>query len=181
MIFLLELIIGTMLAGAMVYAFGKVNKENITTFEKLCRNKAAGVLIGLPAALLCVPLALPVSPVFLIPWLYPLAIVVPLLCYWHIDSYAARSYSFFLILLAYDIIHGAFNHRLPGAAVITVIALLMGVFGIWCSAKPSSLRDIFRKCANSNRWKYAVISSFIIMTLLPLYTLIMLIIGVYTK
>ena len=181
MIFLLELLIGTALAGAMIYCFFRVNESNISVFEKLCRNKIAGLAIGLPSALLCVPLALPVSPVFLVPWLYPAAIVLPILCYYQIDSYAARSYAFFLILLAYDIVHGAFDNHLPGAPVLTILALLMGIAGIWLSAKPCLMRDIFRKCAASKKWKYTLMSLFAAMTLLPLYTLIMLIIGVYVK
>ena len=181
MILLLELIIGIFLAGASVCFFGKVNEKNLTVFEKLCRNKIAGITIGLPAALLCVPLALPVSPLFLIPWLYPLAIVVPILCYFQIDSYAARSYAFFLILLAYDIVHGAFDHHLPGAGIVTILALLMGIAGIGISAKPCWMRDIFRKCAVSPKWKYSAMAICAIMTVMNIYVLTMLIIGVYVK
>lgn len=181
MIFLLELAAGTLLAGALTYLVLTVTPQNITCCEKLCRNKIAGLVIALPSLLLCVPLAQPVSPSFLLPLLYPIAVIFPILCFFQIDFYAARSYAFFMILLAYEIIHGAFVNRIAAAPLLTIAALMMGSGGIWLSAQPCLLREIFRKCANSKKWKYSTVAVTILMALLSFYTLVMMIIGVYSK
>ena len=182
MILLLELLAGMATAGILAWLFFTASADNIGKLEKLCRNKYAGLALSLPCALLCVPLAVPVSPQFLIIWLYPLAIVLPLLCYWHIDYYASRGLSFFLILLAYDLVHGCFELAVPGGSVITVIWLLLGIAGIWIAAKPCTLRDIFRKAAKSKVWKICAAVCGFTGAVCALYMLIMMFIsGVFAK
>ncbi|MBR7121439.1 MAG: hypothetical protein IKC94_04275 [Lentisphaeria bacterium] len=181
MILLIELLFGAATAGVLTWLFFTASEKNIAALEKLCRNRIAGIAYALPAALLCVPLAIPVSPDFLILWLYPLAVVLPVLCYFHIDHYAARGVSFFLILLAYDAIHGVFENHIPGAGVITIILLSSGIAAIWLSAVPCTLRDIFRKAAAGKYWKYAASAAAAVMSLLYLYIFIMMIIGVFVK
>ena len=178
MLFLLELAAGIFLTGAVAWLTVTVSPENISRCEKLCRNRVAGLLIALPCTLACVPLAIPVSPGFLLNLLYPAAVGLPVLCYFYIDYYAARSFAFFLILLAYDIVHGAFELHTPGTPVVTVAALLTGITGIWISAKPCTLRDIFRKSAGSKIWKYSSFAAAAAMVLLSLYMLIMVVSGV---
>lgn len=181
MLFMLELFAGAVINGIVAWLIFTGSEKYISRNEKLCRNRIAGLLIGLPCALACVPLAMPVSPGFLLIWLYPAAIALPVLCYFYIDYYAARSYAFFLILLAYDIIHGAFELHTPGAPVVTALALLMGIAGIWIAAKPCFMRDIFRKSAVAVRWKYVGGVFAAAMSLLSLYMLIMSIFGVFAK
>lgn len=171
MILLLELLLGTALCGALAWGFYRCDAENIGTWQKLCRNRIIGIALALPCTLLCVPLALPVSPGFLVLWLYPLAVALPVLSYFYIDYYASRSLAFFWILLAYDVVHGAFELHLPGASFITIIALLWGIAGIWISAKPCTLRDVFRKSAVSKKWKYSVASVMAVAGAVMLYTL----------
>ena len=175
MILIAEIVCAVLIMGLLAWLFFTAYAGNISKLEKLCRNKYAGLALSLPCALLCVPLAVPVSPQFLIIWLYPLAIVLPLLCYWHIDYYASRGLSFFLILLAYDLVHGCFELAVPGGSVITVIWLLLGIAGIWIAAKPCTLRDIFRKAAVSKYWKYSAVFAAAAGSLTALYILIMII------
>ena len=166
------------MAGLLIFAaigvlLCRTSEKNIVKMEKLCRNKVVGLALSLPCALLCVPLAVPVSPGFLQIWLWPLAIVLPLLCYSHIDYYASRGLAFMLILWAYDVVHGAFELKIPAAPAVTVIALLLGISGIWLAAKPCLLRDIFRKAAVSKRWKYIMFALSVPGGLTSLYMLIM--------
>lgn len=181
MILLLELLAGMATAGILAWLFFTASANNIGKLEKLCRNNIAGIAYALPTALLCVPLAIPVSPDFLILWLYPLAVVLPILCFYHIDHYAARGVSFFLILLSYDAIHGVFENHIAGGGIATIILLINGVAAIWLSAIPCTLRDIFRKAAVNKYWKYALSSYSAVMGLLYLYIFIMMIIGVFVK
>ena len=167
-------------AGAVL--FFRMTPERIPGAEKLCRSKLLGIILTLPAALQCVPLAIPVSPGFLIPWLYPLAIVMPVLSYFYLDYYASRGLAFLLILASYDIIHAAFELHLPGAAVVTVIMLLLSIAGIWIAAKPCTLRDIFRKAAKSKTWKRCAAVCGFTGAGCALYMLIMMFIsGVFAK
>ena len=181
MTFLIELFCGFAVCGCLSWLFLSVSDANIGTMEKLCRNRAAGLILALPSTLLCGPLAIPVTPGFLLFWLWPLAVILPVLCYFYLDSYASRGLAFFLILLAYDLIHGVFDNRTFGAPAITVIALLAGIAGIWISAKPCTLRDIFRKAAGSKYWKYSAAAAAAIIAAAVLYTLIMTIYGAFVK
>ena len=127
--------------------FLRTTPDNLRQREAWCRHKWAGLLLTLPSVLRCVPLAAPVSPEFLAPWLLPLAIVLPILCFFHIDAYAARGLALWLIVAAYGQIHTAFDCRIPGAAAVTVVCWLGGIAGIWLSAKPYLLRDALRLAA----------------------------------
>jgi hypothetical protein len=173
MILLFETLAGLLIFAAIGVLLCRTSEKNIAKMEKLCRNKVVGLALSLPCALLCVPLAVPVSPGFLQIWLWPLAIVLPLLCYFHIDYYASRGLAFMLILWAYDVVHGAFELKIPVAPAVTVIALLLGMSGIWLAAKPCLLRDIFRKAAVSKRWKYIMFALSVPGGLTSLYMLIM--------
>ena len=173
MILLFETLSGLLIFAAIGVLLCRTSEKNIVKMEKLCRNKVVGLALSLPCALLCVPLAVPVSPGFLQIWLWPLAIVLPLLCYFHIDYYASRGLAFMLILWAYDVVHGAFELKIPAAPAVTVIALLLGISGIWLAAKPCLLRDIFRKAAVSKRWKYIMFALSVPGGLTSLYMLIM--------
>ena len=181
MILIAELIVAAIVCGAMAWLFFTVSEGNITAMEKLCRNRNAGILLALPCAMLCVPLAVPVSPGFLLIWLWPLAIALPVLCYFFIDYYAARGLAFFLILFAYDMVHGLFDNHIAGAPVLTVIAMLTGIAGIWISAKPCTLRDIFRKAALNKKWKYISAALSAITAAAALYTFVMILYGVFAK
>ena len=181
MILMLELIASAGIAVFLIWQLLRLTENNRPAAEKLCRNRIAGIALALPCALLCVPLAIPVSPGFLLFWLYPLAIALPVLSYFYIDYYASRGFSFFLILSAYDIVHGAFEMHLPGAATVTVIALISGCFGIWLAAQPWLMRDIFRKCAVSGKWKYTAAALAALLLIMSLYVLIIMIYGVIAK
>ena len=170
-IFEIEMLILAGMLEALAVLVLKTDENNIAKMEKLCRNKVLGLILSLPCALLCVPLAIPVSPGFLIPWLYPLAIVMPVLSYFYLDYYASRGLAFLLILASYDIIHAAFEIHLPGAAAVTVIMMLLSIAGIWIAAKPCTLRDIFRKCAASEKWKYSAVAISVFFGAVMLYTL----------
>lgn len=181
-IFEIEMLILAGMLEALAVLVLKADGNNIAKMEKLCRNKVLGLILSLPCALLCVPLAIPVSPGFLIPWLYPLAIVMPVLSYFYLDYYASRGLAFLLILASYDIIHAAFEIHLPGAAAVTVIMMLLSIAGIWIAAKPCTLRDIFRKAAKSEMWKICAAVCGFTGAVCALYMLIMIFIsGVFAK
>jgi len=134
---------------ALALGFAFVSEGNIGFFEKAVRNRYAGFLLALPALIHCIPYAEVVSPGFLLPLLWPLAVGIPVLCFFFIDFYTARAIAGAAILYAYDLVHTAYEWKLPGAVIWTVLAWLIGIGGIWISAKPWLLRDAFRKAAKS--------------------------------
>lgn len=158
---------------AFVYAvaamlFLRTTPETLPQREKLCRNRIVGVCLATPATLLCVPLAIPVCPGFLLPLLWPLAVILPVLCYFYIDFYAARSLALWMIVSAYGMIHTAFDHGLAGLQIITIAAWIAGIAGIWISAKPYLLRNYFRSAAEKRFFRWGCVIFATIMMLVSL-------------
>lgn len=127
----------------------KTTPENIKKVERLTRNRWIGLFLGWFALLVCVPHAAAVSPAFLIKFLYPIALAVPVIGFFCIDYPASRAVSGTLILCAYNLVHLAFDIKSPGMSFFAVCGWLAGAWGIWCSGLPWTWRDIFRKCAEN--------------------------------
>ena len=83
-------------------------------------------------------------PDFLLPLLWPLALVMPPVCAFYVDYPNARAVGGALILAAYLAVHYGFDMELPGAPALTVLAWLVGIYGIVVSAQAWRLRDEFR-------------------------------------
>ena len=118
----------------------------------------------------------PVSPAFLTPWLWPLAAVLPFLCLYLIDYYAARGLALWMIAAGYGMIHSTFDCHVPGAGVVAVVQWLAGIAGIWISAKPCLLRDCFRKAAENVKIRYILSIAAVVLSLTALYSGIMVIV-----
>lgn len=131
----------------------RLSPENLARWEPLPRKKLPGMLIGWAALFLCVPHAAVVSPAFLIPFLWPLAVIVPILGYFFVDYPLARALGGIAILGSYYFIHKTFDLHTPLAGVLTIPAMLFGIAGIWVSGKPCALRDWIRLCARSVLWR----------------------------
>lgn len=134
------------------------SKERLPRFEKLPRNKWIGLFGGWIALALCVPHAAVVAPAFLIPWLWPIVVIVPVLGFFSVDYPCARALGGLLILLGYYMVHFTFEFRTPGAPLLAVAGWLAGIAGIWISGKPCAMRDCLRLCAvrKEFRWGFAV-------------------------
>ncbi len=155
--FIFEMISGAVIFAALGCGFFLASEKTISRLEKLCRNKVAGLVIALPALISCIPHAQIVAPGILqnpaVLWL--LALAIPVLSYFYIDFYTARAIGGAIIILAYDLIHVAYEEAFAGAAVFTIAAWIFGFAGIWISGKPCALRDWFRLAARKNSFKIA--------------------------
>ncbi|MBR7139891.1 MAG: hypothetical protein IKD44_10130 [Lentisphaeria bacterium] len=125
--------------------------ERIGKFEAFARNRWIGLLFGWVALALCVPHAVVVSPQFLLPFLWPIAVIVPILGFFFVDYPAARALGGVLILLGYSLVHYTFEFRTPGFPLLAFIGWFTGIAGIWISGKPCAMRDYFRM-AGSKKW-----------------------------
>jgi len=128
--------------------------ERLPALEKIPRWRIPGFIIGQIALLICVPHAAVVAPAFLLPWIMPLALIVPWLAVFFVDYAFARAFGGMVILLAYETVHRSFDLSLPGGKVIAVAAWIFGIYGIWLSGYPPLLRDSIRKAAAGKRFRY---------------------------
>ena len=87
----------------------RLSPGNLSRFEAWPRRRLPGMLIGWAALAICVPHAEVVSPGFLVPLLWPLAIAVPILGYFFVDYPLARALGGISILGAYYFIHKSFE------------------------------------------------------------------------
>ena len=144
MFFYLTSLAGAALCGGLAYLLWSAAPENLRRREAWTRHRWWGMFIGYAVLIPCVPYARVVSPDFLLPFLWPLALALPPACAFYVDYPNARAVGGALILLAYLTVHNAFDLELPGAPVLTILAWLVGAQGIWISAQPYRLRDDFR-------------------------------------
>ena len=147
--------------------------EKVEKFERLARNKYVGLFGGWLALALCVPHAVVVSPGFLIPFLWPIALVVPVLGFFFVDYPAARAVGGLLILLGYSLIHYTFDFRTPGFPYFAFLGWLTGIAGIWISGKPCAMRDYFRLCAGKVWFRYLGTALWGVAALSALWALVM--------
>ena len=136
--------LGAALSGVLAYLLWFTTPENLRRREAWTRNRVWGLVLGYAVLISCVPYARVVSPDFLLPFLWPLALILPPVCAYCVDYPNARAVGGTLILAAYLAVHYGFELELPGAAVLTVTAWLVGIYGILLSAQPWRLRDEFR-------------------------------------
>lgn len=159
---ILFLILGIAVSVLMVFfvfAIYKLRSENIVFFEKLCRNKQLGVIIGFPLICWCVPHAQAIIFAWAESYLWYAAVVLTVLSYFYLDYLFARALGGAFIIGAYYFVHGAYEFQVPFAIMLTVVSWLWGIAGIIISGKPSFLRDYFRKSAVDRKFR---ITSYVI-------------------
>ncbi len=132
----------------------RLSPANLKRFEPWPRNRLFGLILGWLALILCIAPARVVSPQFLLPLLWPLALIFPVLCYLFVDYLLARSVGGLLILAAYYLVHASFTLHTPVLAPLALIAWIFGIAGIWVSAKPCALRDWIRLLARAGHWRW---------------------------
>lgn len=147
--------------------------ERVTKFEALARNKWIGLFGGWIALALCVPHAVVVSPAFLLPFLWPVAIVVPILGFFFVDYPATRAAGGLLILLGYSMVHYTFDFRTPGFPAFAVLGWLTGIAGIWVSGKPCAMRDYFRLACSKKEFRLICGGVWCVGVLMALWALLM--------
>lgn len=164
---------GVCLYGSAAVLTFVLNETRLVKVEPLPRNKWIGLVAGWIALAVCVPHAAVVSPAFLLPFLWPIAIIVPILGFFFVDYPAARALGGILILMGYYLVHYTFDFRTPGFPVLAVAGWLIGIAGIWISGKPCSMRDYLRLAGRSRSFRLSCGAAWSIAALLSLWALIM--------
>ncbi len=122
-------------------------------FEKIPRNRLAGLALGTFALLWCAHEATPLVSDSMVKYLYPLAIFCAWVAYMFLDFLLARAIGALFILLAHYFLFESFALKSPFAPSLPLLCLLMGSFGILISGKPHLLRDILRRFQKSDSWR----------------------------
>lgn len=125
--------------------------------EKIPRAKKTGAILGAIVIFWCIPNLRPIldPDSFLQVLLIPLAVAAIVLAVMYLDYLFARAFGGFLILLAHYFLketHGA--NLFPWAALLAALLMLMGIAGIFISAKPYYLRDYFRLLCRNKMVRY---------------------------
>ena len=137
------------------FALLHLKAENLEKYEKFCRNKIIGIIIGFPLICWCVPHAQVIIFSWAEAYLWYAAIILSILSYFYLDYLCARAVGGLFIIGAYCFVHAAWDFKFAGAVPITIFSWIWGIIGICISAKPSYLRDFFRKCAANNKLRFA--------------------------
>lgn len=119
----------------------------LPVLEKIPREKKVGAVLGACVVFWCIPNLRPILDPgsFLQPLLIPLAVIAIVLAVIYLDYLFARAFAGFLILVAHYFLkegHGA--DLFPWTALPAALLMIMGIAGIFISAKPYYLRDFFR-------------------------------------
>lgn len=142
------------------------NEERLKKFESLPRNRILGVILAFPALFWCIPHAQAVAPNFLLPFLVPLAIIVPILSYCYLDYLFARSLAGLIILFSYEIVHLTFQFHTPGSGFYAILGWLFSIAGIFLAGYPHLLRDALRKSAVNKIVKYTLSTSLLFLSIM---------------
>ena len=164
---------GSLMALAALFLTLTAVPERVAKLEKLTRNRWIGLFGGWIALALCVPHAVVVSPAFLLPFLWPIAVAVPLLGFFYVDYPAARAVGGLLILAGYCLVHYTFDFRTPGFPLLAVAGWIAGIAGIWISGKPCAMRDYFRMAAEKVWFRRLCTACWSIGALLCIWALVM--------
>ena len=135
--------------------FARLKMDALPRWEPLPRNRRAGAVLALIALLWCVPYAQPIAFDWLVPLLYPLAVLGAVLGYFFLDFLLVRAAGGLFILTAYYFVHAAFEFHAPLCAALSIGYWLLGIGGICLSGKPCWGRDLIRFGCRSARGRYA--------------------------
>lgn len=161
-IYIAALSVGGIAALTAAFWAWRMNPARLPQWEGLPRNKYYGVILAFLCLLWCVPQARPIVWDWLLPWLYPLAIIFSVLGFLFLDYLFSRALGGFFILLTYYFVHEAFTFHSPATPLFAIACWCLGIGGLFISGKPHLLRDFIRKLAKSSRIRYATSAYFVV-------------------
>ncbi|MDD5698633.1 MAG: hypothetical protein PHH77_08455 [Victivallaceae bacterium] len=147
-------------SAALAVGAGRMNPARLPKWESLPRHRYYGGILAFLCLLWCVPHAQPIVWDWLLPWLYPLAVIFTVLGFLFLDYLLARAVGGLCILLTYYLVHAAFTFHTPALPLFAVICWGLGIAGLFVSGKPHLLRDFIRQLAKSVRMRYTAVAYF---------------------
>lgn len=132
----------------------RLRPEKRDAVDRIPRNKYAGILLGFPALLWCVPHAQPIVFNWMLPMLYPAAVIFTVLAWFFLDYLCSRALGGILILSTYFFVYSAFEWHTPYLPLFSGLYWILGIAGICFSGKPCWMRDLLRLCCSAPRYRY---------------------------
>ena len=161
---------------ATVIFMFRLNQDNINYFEKIARWRHQGAILAFIGLLWCVPNAKPIVWDWMLPALYPLVIVFTIAAWLFLDYLFARAVGGLAILTAYWFLHDAFTLHSPWSPLFAIFCWILGIAGLFFSAKPHLFRDMLRKIAQHPAWKASIILYLTLFTLFSIISAIVLLV-----
>ena len=174
-IFIAGLIVAAALEIFVAVFLLRLNADNIKHFEKVARFRHSGAVIAFLCLLWCIPNARPIVWNWMEPILFPLTIMLSIIAWWLLDYLFARAVGGLAIISAYWLLHEAFTFHAPWLPLFAIFCWTMGIVGLFFSARPHLLRDLFRKVAASRAWQNVIVAylaSFAVLSLLSAFLLL---------
>ena len=134
----------------------RTTAKNISSHEKLPRQRILGAVLAGPGLFWCVFHAKPLVPVSMHSYLIPTAVICTWIGYMLLDFLFSRAFGGMLILFAHYFLHDSFEFKTPAKPYFSLLCFVMGTFGIVLCGKPHLLRDMIRAVSNSEKWKYSM-------------------------
>ena len=163
-------IIGTLATLFML----RLDSDNIQYYEKIARLRHAGGVIAFICLLWCVPNAKPIVWDWMLPALYPLVIIFTIVAWGFLDYLFSRAIGGLCILTAYWFLHDAFTFHSFMSPAFAIFCWIIGIAGLLFSAKPHLFRDMLRKIAAQNSWKFTITTYLVLFALFSTISAIML-------
>ncbi len=135
----------------------RTNDKNISSHEKLPRQRILGAAIAGLGFFWCVFHARPLVPSSMHFYLFPTAIFCTWIGYMLLDYLFSRALGGMFILFAHYFLHDSFALKTPCKPYFSLLCFAMGTFGIVLCGKPHLLRDMIRAVSKSDKWKYSTI------------------------
>lgn len=152
----------------------RLNSDNIVHHEKIARLRHIGAIIGFICLLWCVPNAKPIVWNWMLPLLYPVAIFLAIIAWLFLDYLFARAIGGLSILTSYWFLHDAFTFHSVWSPLFAIFCWIIGITGLFFSAKPYLFRDMLRKIAKQKLWKTVITSYLISFALFSIISAILL-------
>ena len=159
-------LIATAVFSVITTLYLKMTKqENIQSRERLARNSIIGSILIFAGLLWCVPVSRPIAPDMLLPYLFPIAIGLGIICAKFIDFHFARAIGGLIILTSSMLLSNVWAFTKTEAqflpALFAFLTFLFAIIGLFISGKPYLFRDWLRKAAVSSKFKTSVGSFFV--------------------
>jgi len=165
-LFVIGLFVFTAISVGFTIYFKMTTAEKIKSRDKLGRNVKLGTALIFLGLLWCVPVSAPIAPVFLLPYLLPLAVALTVFGYIFLDFHFARGIGGLLILTSSFFLSNVWAYCQPEDSIFAIFftlqTFILGIIGLFISGKPYLLRDWFRKCISTPKIKAVTIAYFII-------------------
>lgn len=134
-----------------------VKESNTEKLEKISRWKIPGMILGVFVLAWCIPHAMPILPVSLHKFLFPLLVAAVVCAWFTLDHLFSRALGGYMILTAHMFLRETYAFDGFGTPVHAVFFLIYGTMGIYLCGLPYRLRDLIRlEQKRGIRWIFPV-------------------------